>query len=210
MVANGEGKVLNGSMSALPKRYFTPEEYIALEIKSEYKSQYVAGEIYAMSGAQPWHIRVLNNIGGMLYNRLRERACEYYLNDMRVRVKVGELWTYPDVAVLCGEPKFDKSHSPFSLLNPQVIFEVLSPSTEVFDRGDKFVRYKKLESLTDYVLVSAAQVLVEHHARQADGSWISRQYELPADVLSLASVEVDLPLATIYERVQFPETDSDE
>ena len=91
-----------------------------------------------------------------------------------------------------------------------MIFEVLSPSTEVFDRGDKFVRCKKLESLTDYVLVSAAQVMIEHHARQTDGSWVSRQYEQPIDVLSLASVDVELPLAEIYERVRFPDEDADE
>ena len=95
-------------MFALPKRYFTAEEYITLEVKAEYKSQYVAGEIYDMAGAEPWHVRVLSNIGGMLYNRLRGRPCEYYMTDMRVRVKAGELWTYPDIAVLCGEPKFDK------------------------------------------------------------------------------------------------------
>lgn len=197
-------------MSALQKRYFTQEEYITLEVNCEYKSQYVAGEIYAMSGTQPWHCDVAFNIAGILHNGFRGRPCKAYFSEMRVRVQAGELWTYPDVAVLCGEPKFDKSHNPYSLLNPQVIFEVLSPSTEVFDRGDKFVRYKKLDSLTDYILVSAAQVLVEHHARQADGSWISRQYNQPPDVLPLASIDVEMPLAEIYERVQFPEEDADE
>ncbi len=195
-------------MSALPKRYFTPEEYITLEVKADYKSQYVAGEIYAMSGAQPWHVRVMNNLGGMLYNRLRGRPCEYYMADMRVRVKAGELWTYPDLAALCGEPKFDKSHRPYSLLNPQVIFEVLSPSTEEFDRGDKFLRYQKLDSLTDYILVSAARMRVEHYVRQEGGSWIFHHHEQPGDVLYLASIGTELPLAEIYERVQFPEEDS--
>ena len=216
-VAKGSEKAFNGStMGALPKRYFTQEEYALLEEKAAYKSQYVAGEIFpmgeavtgdvtAMGGAQPWHVRVTNNLGGMLYTRFRGRPCEYYTADMRVRIKAGELWTYPDVAALCGEPKYDKSQSPYSLLNPQVIFEVLSPSTEQFDRGDKFLRYRKLEMLTDYVLVSSARMRVEHYTRQADGSWIYRHCERPADVLSLASVNVEMPLAEIYERVQFPE-----
>ena len=202
--------MLNGSMSALSKRYFTPEEYNTREARAEYKSQYVAGEIYAMSGAQPWHIKIEANIGGILYTRFRGRPCEHYTSNLRVRVKAGELWTYPDVAALCGEPTFDKTQNPHSLLNPQVIFEVLSPSTEKFDRGDKFIRYQKLASLTDYVLVSAARMRVEHYTRQADGSWIFRLYEQPADVLTLASVDAELPLAEIYERVRFPEEEVDE
>ena len=194
-------------MSALPKRYFTPEEYILLECASEYKSQYVAGEIYAMSGMQPWHIDVAVNLVTGLHSRFRGRPCKVYFSGMRVRVKAGDLWTYPDVAALCGKPKYDKSHRPWSLLNPQVIFEILSPSTEEFDRGDKFTRYQKLDSLTDYVLVSAAQMQIEHHTRQADGNWVFRQYDQPSDLLSLASVDASLPLAKIYERVGFPEAD---
>jgi Uma2 family endonuclease len=154
VVGRGRKRFNAGAMSALPKRYFTPEEYLELELKAEYKSQYVAGEIFAMAGAQPWHIEVTGNLVGMLYSRFRGRPCKAYFADMRVRVKAGELYTYPDVAALCGEPKFETTANPHSLLNPQVIFEVLAPSTEAFDRGDKFARYRLLESLTDYVLVS--------------------------------------------------------
>ncbi len=195
-------------MSALPKRYFTQEEYAALEEKADYKSQYVGGEIFAMAGAQPWHLKIAGNLAGMLYNRFRGRACDFFFADLRVRVKAGELWTYPDVAALCGEPMFDTSANPHSLLNPQAIFEILSPSTEVFDRSDKFARYQKINALIDYVLVASESMRVEHFARQPDGGWLYREYHAATDLLRLASVEAELPLAEIYERVVFPERGS--
>lgn len=127
---------------------------------------------------------------------------------MRVRVKAGDLWTYPDVSALCGEPKFDRSTDPNSLLNPQVIFEVLSPSTEAFDRGDKFARYRRLESLTDYVLVSSVRRRVEHFVRQEAGVWALREYNQPEQTVPLAGVGCGLLLKEIYYRVVFPKEKS--
>ena len=152
-------------MSALPKRFFTPEEYLLLENQASYKSQYVAGEIYAMAGVEPEHIDVVRNLVAALETQFGDRPCKTYFNDMRVRAEAGELYTYPDVAALCGEPRFDRSSRPAVLLNPQVVFEVLSLSTETFDRGEKFVRYRTLDSLTDYVLAAAESMRVEHFAR---------------------------------------------
>lgn len=191
-------------MSALPKRYFTPEEYLLLENNAEYRSQYVAGKIYAMAGAQPEHSLITVNIAGELRNRFRGRPCQAYVTDLRVRVAAGDLWTYPDVAALCGTPRFDPSTDPKSLLNPQVIFEVLSPSTAGFDRGEKFARYRRLESLTDYVLVSADRMQVEHYVRGTNDRWILTDLSAPDAVLTLASVDCTLPLAEIYEKVEFP------
>ena len=168
-------------MGVLPKRYFTPEEYLTLEVKAEYKSQYVAGEIYAMAGVEPWHIQIVDNITKALGTAFGDRPCQSYSTDMRVRAKAGELYTYPDVSALCGKPKYDFSMRPSTLLNPQVIFEVLSPSTEAFDRGDKFARYRKLDSLTDYVLVASESVRVEHFVRQEHGAWSMTEYSQPAD-----------------------------
>ena len=192
-------------MSALPKRYFTPEEYLELELKAEYKSQYFAGEIFAMAGTQPWHTDVAGNIFGRLWTQFLGRPCKAYIADMRVRVKAGDLWTYPDVSALCGEPKFETSANPHSLLNPQVIFEVLSPTTEAFDRGDKFARYRQLQSLTDYVLVSSERMCVEHFTRQTDNVWNYQAHERPADRLLLAGLKCELPLAEIYDKVTFPD-----
>lgn len=189
-------------MSALPKRYFTPEEYLELECKAEYKSQYVAGEIYVMAGAEPEHGEIITNLVLALGNRLLDRPCKVYSNEVRVRVKAGELFTYPDVAVVCGERKHDTA-KPRSLLNPQVVFEVLSPSTEGFDRGDKFARYQRLDSLTDYVLVAVDRMRVEHFARQSDGSWRLVIHSQPEHRLALAGLNCDAPLAEIYRRVEF-------
>ena len=191
-------------MSALPKRYFTPEEYAMLEEKADYKSQYVAGEIFAVAGIQPWHLAVMSNLAGMFYVRFCGGPCRAYSNDASVRVQASELWTYPDVIAFCGEPKFYRTKKPYSLLNPQVVVEVLSPPTESFDRGDKFERYKRLESLADYVLAASETMRVEHHVRQDNGGWLYHEYHAAADVLKLASVEGELPLAEIYERVTFP------
>ena len=193
-------------MSALPKRFFTPDEYLTLEVKADYKSQYVAGEIYAVGGAQPWHVRIVDNLTKALGRRLDDRPCDSFSTDMRVQVAEADLYTYPDVAALCGEPRFDTRVQPVSLLNPQVIFEVLSPSTEAFDRGDKFARYRKLPSLSDYVLVASEFVRVEHFVRQANATWIMTEYNQPADEVPLRPLDCALPLGEIYRRVAFPGT----
>ncbi len=202
-------------MSALPKRYFTAEEYLLLEERSPYKSQWVAGEIFPMGecttghpsvvgGARPERVTVTGNINGMLYVRFRGRFCQSFSSDMRVATDDGEMYTYPDVSALCGEPRFNPKHNPQSLLNPQVIFEVLSPSTEMFDRGEKFVRYQQVPSLMDYVLLSAGRMFVEHHTREPDGNWRSTFYTRPEQRLTLTSIDCELPLTEIYERVTFP------
>ena len=191
-------------MGALPKRYFTPEEYLNLEVKAEYKSQYVGGEIYAMAGVEPWHIEIVDNLTFALKTQFGDRPCKSYATDMRVRSKAGELYTYPDVSALCGAPEYDFSKRPSTLLNPQVIFEVLSPSTEAFDRGDKFARYRKLESLTDYVLVASEFMRVEHFVRQGDGTWTLTEYDQPGDRVPLRPLDCALSLADLYRRVAFP------
>ena len=191
-------------MSALPKRFFTPEEYLELEYKAEYKSQYVAGEIFAMAGAKPAHDKITTNLIAALSLRFRGRACDVFSSDMRVRA-ADDLYTYPDVTAVCGEPQFQSTgQNPPSLTNPRVIFEVLSPSTEGFDRGIKFTRYRRLESLTDYVLLSADHVHVEHHRLREDGVWVFDDLGAPGDVLRLASIGCDVPLAEIYDKVTFP------
>ena len=202
-------------MSALPKRHFTPEEYLLLEEHASYKSQYVAGEIFPMGegmvgapsmmgGAQPAHVLITTNLVVSLGSRFRGRPCLVFSTDMRVASKPGELYTYPDVAALCGEPHYDRSSNPPSLLNPQVIVEVLSPSTAAFDRGEKLMRYQLLDSLADYVLVFADEVKVEHHARQPDGGWTRRIYDRRAQTLPLASVDCQITLEEIYDKVDLP------
>ena len=201
-------------MSVPPKRYFTVEEYLLLEERSPYKSQWIAGEIFPMGecttghpsnmgGAQPDHVTIATNITARLHARFLGRPCRVFNADLRVAIRPGELYTYPDVSALCGEPKFDTAQNPYSLLNPQVIIEVLSPSTEAFDRGEKFERYQQLASLTDYVLLSSGRMHVEHFVRQPDDRWLLASYTRPDQHLTLAGVDCELPLTEIYERVTF-------
>ena len=206
-------------MGALPKRYFTPEEYLLLEERSPYKSQYIAGEIFpmgedvtskpsAMGGAQPEHVKLATSISALLFIQFRGRNCQVFNSDIRVAVEPGAVYTYPDVTALCGEPTYETVRQPPSLLNPQVIIEVLSPSTEAFDRGDKFAYYQRLPSLTDYVLAATDRMRIEHYVRQSDQSWLLSLYTLPEHRLPLTNVGCELPLAEIYERVKFPNTRS--
>src|SRR5580765_534258 len=136
-------------MSTLAKEYYTPEQYLALEREAEYKSEYINGQIYAMLGASREHIVIAVNLVSELRTQFRGRPCEVYNSDMRVKVNPTGMYTYPDVTATCGEPVFDDKQRN-TLTNPNVIIEVLSPSTEVYDRGVKFAHYRRLRSLTDY------------------------------------------------------------
>lgn len=192
-------------MSAPPKRYFTPEEYLLLENQAAYRSQYVDGEIYTMAGAEPEHTEIVTNIDFALKTAFGDRPCKSYTQDQRVRVEEADMYTYPNVVAFRGEGRFDRSSRPAMLLNPQAIFEVLSPSTEAFDRGDKLLRYRTLGSLTDYVLVASDAVRVEHFTRPAGGTWTMTEHRRLADRVPLHALEAELTLAQIYRRVVFPD-----
>lgn len=184
----------------------TPEEYLALERKAETKSEYVNGEIYAMAGASREHNLIGLNVGGELRSLLRDRPCETYVSDMRVRVSATGLYTYPDVVVVFGRPRFDDAQVDV-LLNPTVIFEVLSDSTEAYDRGAKFAHYRHLDSVREYVLVAQDRMQVDHFARTGS-QWLLTAYGRPEEVLDLPSIECAIPLAEIYARVELETADS--
>jgi Uma2 family endonuclease len=135
--------------------------------------------------------------------QLRPRRCRVYPSEMRVRVTPGGLYTYPDVTALCGEPRFTDEQRD-TLLNPQLIIEVLSPSTEAYDRGRKFDMYKALESLREYVLVASDRVHVDLYSRQSDGRWLLSSADQPADSLAIESVGAQLGLSSVYENVDLP------
>ena len=206
-IANRPGKALNiRTMSALPKLHFTPEEYLALENAAEYKSEYVHGEIFAMAGTQPAHNKIIFNLLAGLHRRFQGRSCDAYFADIRLRAAEGDMYTYPDVMALCGEAQFDEHGEKGlpSLLNPQVIFEVLSPSTEAFDRGEKFRGYRRIATLTDYVLVSAERMRIEQHIRLPSGVWTREERSGPEGIVRLGSLDCELALAEIYDKVVFP------
>jgi Uma2 family endonuclease len=160
------------------------------------------GEIFAMSGASEAHILITGNIARHLGNQFEGGPCRVYASEMKVRVRPTGLYTYPDVVVVCGSRQFADDHRD-TLLNPTVIFEVLSPSTEAYDRGEKFAHYWRLESLTDYVLVAQDHIRVEHFTRQSDGWFVTAAGALD-EVLRLDSIESALSLSAIYANVEFP------
>ncbi len=185
---------------ALPRRArtFTPQEYLSLERNAEYKSEYVNGEIFAMAGASPAHNRICMNLWVLLGLQLRGGACEVFGSDLRVAVDSTVMYTYPDAVIVCGESVFSDADN---LLNARVLFEVLSPSTAAYDRGDKFDLYRKISSLTDYVLIAQDQPVVEHWWLDAGGGWVSRKYAGLNDQVQLDSIGCTIKLAEVYERL---------
>jgi Uma2 family endonuclease len=190
-------------MSTLPQPRLTPAEYLARERKTEHKSEYLKGEIYAMTGASRSHNRIALNVAGELRTQLRERPCEAFIADMRIKVNPTGLYTYPDVAVVCGEPEFEDRELD-TLLNPTVIVEVLSESTEAYDRGEKFAHYRRLESVAEYVLIAQDRIRIERFVRDGE-QWILTEVSDPAGVLMLEAIACRLELRDIYERVEFPD-----
>ena len=194
-------------MSAVSKPYLTPVEYLALERRAETKSQYYRGEMFAMAGVSREHNLIGGNILAELHRQLRGRDCEVYGSDMRVKVSPTGLYTYPDLVVACGHPQFEDDELD-TLLNPIVLFEILSPATADYDRGGKFAQYRRLPSLAEYVLVSQDRPLVEHYVRQAHDQWLLSEQAALSDALLLPSIGCQLPLAEIYLKVQFaPESE---
>ncbi len=188
-------------MSAIPeKKLLTPEEYIILEREAEFKSEYRNGQIVMMPGASRDHNLITVNVSSGLHIQLLDKTCEVYTNDMRVKVSDSGLYTYPDVIVVCDEPRFEDGHFD-TLLNPTVVVEVLSPSTEDYDRRGKFYSYQTLESLQEYILVSQSDVCVEQYIRQEE-DWKLMEYRSLNDVMINASIECQLALRAIYAKVK--------
>ncbi len=179
--------------------YLTPEEYLTWERKQPFKNEYHNGQIIAMSGASRWHNCITVDIAVQLSNQLMGKEYEVYISQMRVRTGPEISYFYPDVIVVCGEPRFEDDTFD-TLLNPIVVVEVLSPSTAAFDRGEKFEHYKQIVSLQEYILISQNNVRVEHYCRQGK-QWIHNTFQRPEDILSLASIECEVPLDAIYRRV---------
>lgn len=192
---------------------YTIEEYLALEREAEERHEYLDGFIYAMAGESPNHGAICVNMVAQLHTQLRGTPCQVFSKDMKVRsgpipktrYTTKGLFSYPDLLVVCGELKFHDKHQDV-LLNPTVIIEVLSPTTEAFDRGQKFRRYRMhIPTLTDYIVVSQNRPLIEHFARQDNGQWvIAASVEELTESLSIASIGCALRLGDVYDRVTFP------
>lgn len=192
-------------MSTQPKTSITPGQYLEIERKAEYKSEYYGGEMFAMAGAKEAHNLLVANSIRDLGQQLRSGPCRVYPSDMRVQVRATGLYTYPDVVVVCSEPKFlDEQHD--TLLNPVLLVEVLSPSTEAYDRGRKFEHYQSIESFKEYLLIASDRMHIDLYTRQADGRWLRASASRPDDSLELPSIGCRITVQDLYEKVNLSET----
>jgi Uma2 family endonuclease len=190
-------------MNALPKRSLTETEYLARERNADFRSEFYRGEMFAMAGASREHLLIAGNIARRAGNVFEDRPCEVYQADMRVKIRSSGLYTYPDVVIVCGEPRFEDGVFD-TLINPTVLFEVLSESTEAYDRGFKSAQYRSIPSLKEYVLVSQTEARCDRFVRQPDGSWLLRDVTGLDGTLHVEAVDLSLPMADIYRRVELP------
>jgi Uma2 family endonuclease len=186
--------------SAATRTLYAAQEYLAFERKSPIKHEYRNGSIFEMPRSNRWHKLITGNLGCELSTQVRDRPCELYMSAMRILVSRTGLYTYPDVVAVCGEPRFEDSERD-TLLNPNVIIEVLSESTEAYDRGKKFGHYRRLESLREYVLVAQDEVRVERYTRQGD-DWLLTELSNLDDTLRLESIGCAVALHEIYAKVE--------
>jgi len=184
-----------------PKSYLNAEEYLAIERSSDFRNEYIDGEMVAMAGGSWEHSLIIGNALAELKQQLRGGPCKVHASDLRVQAPDG-LQTYPDVVVVCGEPAFADAHRD-TVTNPKLILEVLSPTTESYDRGRKFESYRTIPSLEEYVLVSQERPHVERFLRQPEGAWLFVEVAGLQEAISLSSLGCRLSLEALYEGVEF-------
>lgn len=182
--------------------HVTPDEYLAAERLSDYRSEYLDGGVYPMTGGSVSHILIAGNVTAELIVQLRARPCRVLAIDLKVRLPDSQKFFYPDVTVACGDLEFHDNRRDI-ILNPTLIVEVLSPSTEAFDRGAKFEAYQAIESLKEYVLVTQDKPRVEQFVRRDDGKWSYTATEGLESSLALPSIECTLNLSAVYDKVDF-------
>ncbi len=188
-------------MSTQPKTYLTPEQYLEIERAAEHKSEYFQGEMFAMAGGTLDHSTIFHNVAFLLSGQLRGRSCRVAGSDLRLQVSPDGLFAYPDLVVFCGKPQFADRRRD-TITDATVIIEILSPSTEDYDRGFKFEQYRKVPSLQDYVVIAQNRVHVEHNVRQADGSWMLRETSDLNASIELRSIGCSFKVCEAYERVE--------
>ena len=184
-----------------PIEEISEEEYLVREPQSEYKSEFRDGRVVAMSGANPTHDLIVVNLLAQIHHQLEKRPCRVNTGDVRVKVAAAHFYTYPDVSITCGPSQYDP-RDRVALVNPTVIIEVLSPSTQAYDRGEKFDYYKKLDSLREYILIAQDRVRIEHFTLEG-GRWTARELLSLDEDLALDSIGCRVSLREIYAKVEF-------
>ena len=195
--------VIEAVVSTQPKTLLTPEQYLEIERRAETRSEYWQGELFAMDRSSLEHSRLVVHLLSRLHAQLRGKPCEVYAIQMRVWIPATGLYTYPDVVGVCGEPRLADEHFDI-LLNPVFLAEILSPSTEAYDRGRKFEHYRTVESLHEYLLVAQDRMQADLYTRQPDGSWLLRGASRPEERLELRSLGCHVSIGDLYEKVNLP------
>ena len=190
-------------MSALPKARYTLEEYLELDKNSEEKYEYFDGEVFAMAGGSPDHVRISRNVCTSLTQKFGRRDCEAFPSDMRIKTPAALPYRYPDVSAVCGKQIYETIQGQKMLVNPVLIVEVLSDSTAAYDLEAKFTAYQSIESFREYLLISQDHAHVIRYVRQSKGRWLRTEASGLQSEITLSSVKVTLPLSEIYARVTF-------
>jgi Uma2 family endonuclease len=185
-------------------RLYTPEEYLALEVTAEDKSEYRDGEVVSMTGGSTDHNDIAGNLYAHLKFALRQQPYKVFIGDVRLWIPTCQLFTYPDVMMIVGEPAFYSERTD-TVTNPQMIVEVLSKSTRNYDQGDKFDAYRTIPEFQEYVLVDQYQVYVKQFTKTADGYWLLKEYREEQQTLVFTSVDFAIRLEEIYEGVTMPD-----
>ncbi len=189
-------------MSLQPKATLSFDDWLEGERATpEGRSEFVDGEVFAMTGASLAHNAIVTNISGELHSQMKGRPCQVYANNVKVLIRSANAGKYPDLVALCGEPELLDDRRDV-LLNPSLIVEVLSDSTEAYDRGDKFALYRRLPSLREYLLLSQERMAAELYTRQADGRWTLTDFTALTDRVPLASIDCTLALAEVYDKLE--------
>jgi Uma2 family endonuclease len=195
-------------MSSQASTFLTPEEYLEIERRAERKSEYFDGRMYAMSGASYAHVLIVDSLSHQLKLRLKGGPCRAHSIELRLRVAPNGFYTYPDLMVICAGPQFADNRND-TVVNPVLIVEVLSESTEAYDCGKKFEQYRKLLSLREYVIVAQDAPHIEQYMRQPDGHWLLAETSGMDASIQFASIDCMLPLAQIYDEVEWPSAEKE-
>ncbi|MDQ3022404.1 MAG: Uma2 family endonuclease [Bacteroidota bacterium] len=189
-------------MSIQKVRKLTEKEYLEIERKAEFKSEYYDGEMFGLAGASLPHNKITSNIHVSLANQLKGKTCQVFQSDLKIREQVSNQFTYPDIVVICGEPEFFDNEKDV-IMNPSIIMEILSKSTESYDRGFKFELYRRINSLKDFFLVSQEKISVEYYTRNTDESWNLKEYNDRSQKIEIKSIDCTLDLNEVYYNVKF-------
>jgi Uma2 family endonuclease len=192
------------STQALATKYYSPQEYLDMEETADCKHEFHRGEIFAMAGGSRNHDRIALDLGTNVNLALRDTKCEAHTSDMKLWIKAKNLFTYPDLMIVCGKAEFYENRDDV-ITNPLVIFEVLSSSTKNYDRGEKFEYYRSIASFQEYILIDQYRIHVEQMYLETPNKWILSEHNQITDTLKLAKVNIQIPLQEIYRRVEFAE-----